>query len=84
MESIQSEALSQFPPGPFASAKIELGARFGHLLGRHVGLCHPSQALGRVMSNAQLVRSLATTWDDINFTAIKSKRKLASESTRRY
>lgn len=39
MEKIQTVALVAFEGLPFASPKIELAARFGHLLSRHVGLC---------------------------------------------
>lgn len=39
MEKIETVALVAFEGLPFASPKIELAARFGHLLSRHVGLC---------------------------------------------
>lgn len=39
MEKIQTLALSGFEGQPFTGPKIELAARVGHLITRHLGLC---------------------------------------------
>jgi hypothetical protein len=39
MESIQTRCLASFNGASFLGPKIELAARFGHLLVRHLGLC---------------------------------------------
>lgn len=39
MERIQTFALAAFDGTPFSSPKVELAARFGHLVTRHLGLC---------------------------------------------
>lgn len=39
MEAIQTRSLASFDGSAFLGPKIELAARFGHLLIRHLGLC---------------------------------------------
>lgn len=39
MERVQSTALVSFDGLAFPGPKIELAARFGHLVSRHLGLC---------------------------------------------
>lgn len=46
MERIQTVALAAFDGMPFTSPKIELAARFGHLITRHLGLCQLVRIIG--------------------------------------
>lgn len=73
-EAIQTSAVSLFPPGPFTRPKVELGARFGHLLGRHLGVCQLAQAMMGVVGRAEGLRAMAVAWDGVDFGAIKSER----------
>lgn len=73
MEAIQASALSRFSNAAFTSLKLELGVRFGHLLGRHVGLCRFAQALKAAVSEPQQLRKMAVGWEAIDFEAVKSE-----------
>lgn len=39
MEQLQSNGLAVFTGSAFSGPKVELAARFGHLVSRHLGLC---------------------------------------------
>ncbi len=75
-ELIQASAIDHFPAGAFTRPKVELGARFGHLLSRHIGLCQISQALKGVVAHPDNLRAMAIAWDGVDFGAIKSERQI--------
>ncbi|KAI5481142.1 hypothetical protein MNV49_005577 [Pseudohyphozyma bogoriensis] len=78
MERIKSISLAGFDGTSFPGPAIELSARFGHLLTRHLGLCQLSQALNGIVSNRSTLLEMAGAWDSIDFDAIKNQCALVS------
>lgn len=73
MERIQTVALQVFEGMPFTSPKIELAARFGHLITRYLGLSQLIQALTGIVSNATTMNEMVRTWDTIDLESVKSE-----------
>ncbi|KAL8290536.1 hypothetical protein RQP46_002794 [Phenoliferia psychrophenolica] len=78
MERIQTISLGSFDGGAFPGPKIELAARFGHLVTRHLGLCQLAQALTGIVNNPANLREMKEAWDQIDFEAIKNQSALVS------
>ncbi|KAM0751110.1 hypothetical protein T439DRAFT_288432 [Meredithblackwellia eburnea MCA 4105] len=78
MERIMTSALSTFNDPAFQGPKVELAARFGHLVTRHLGLCQLAQALTGIVSNSVTLSEMANAWDEIDFEAIKNQSALVS------
>lgn len=71
MEAVFVEATSLFSP-TLASPQIELAARFGHLVQRHLGVCQMTQALNNALSVPNVSSDLLDSWNRIDFEAIKN------------
>ncbi|ORY83539.1 hypothetical protein BCR35DRAFT_265160 [Leucosporidium creatinivorum] len=73
MESTQRFALAPFDGSLFAAPKVELAARFAHLLKRHLGLVQLGQALVVLLTNAETLQAMKDAWDLIDLKAIKNQ-----------
>lgn len=73
MEQIQAIALAPFEGTLFGGPKVELAARFAHLLSRHLGLCQLAQALTTLLGNAATLNEMLGAWDEIDLEAVKSE-----------
>lgn len=77
MEQVIIVALESFPSN-FVSPKIELAARFGHLIIRHLGICQLAGALATVFSSPTAVREMLLAWDSIDFEAVRNQAALVT------
>ncbi|KAG0146841.1 hypothetical protein CROQUDRAFT_700798 [Cronartium quercuum f. sp. fusiforme G11] len=77
MEQVIIVALESYS-GSFVGPKIELAARFGHLIVRHLGICQLAQALSGIFSNSQSLKDMAEAWDGIDFEAVRNQAALVT------
>ena len=77
MEQVIIAALENFP-STFVGPKIELAARFGHLVVRNLGICQLAQALSGIFSNPANLKDMAEAWDGIDFEAVRNQAALVT------
>ncbi|KAH9808995.1 hypothetical protein DFH28DRAFT_594399 [Melampsora americana] len=77
MEQVIIVALESYP-GNFVGPKIELAARFGHLIVRHLGICQLAQALSGIFANPQSLKDMVEAWDGIDFEAVRNQAALVT------
>ncbi|PLW16673.1 hypothetical protein PCANC_13338 [Puccinia coronata f. sp. avenae] len=77
MEQVIIAALENFP-STFVGPKIELAARFGHLVVRNLGICQLAQALSGIFSNPSNLKEMAEAWDGIDFEAVRNQAALVT------
>lgn len=77
MEQVIIVALESYS-GSFVGPKIELAARFGHLIVRHLGICQLAQALSGIFANPQSLKDMAEAWDGIDFEAVRNQAALVT------
>lgn len=71
MELTLSEATAAF--GPTVSVpQVELSARFGHLIQRHLGVAQLAQALTHALAVPGVTQDLSESWTRIDFESIKN------------
>ncbi|KAH9447116.1 hypothetical protein Pst134EA_029125 [Puccinia striiformis f. sp. tritici] len=77
MEQVIIAALENYP-STFVGPKIELAARFGHLVVRNLGICQLAQALSGIFSNPANLKDMAEAWDGIDFEAVRNQAALVT------
>lgn len=77
MEQVIIAALEGFS-NDFVGPKIELAARFGHLVVRNLGICQLAQALSGIFSNPNNLKEMAEAWDGIDFEAVRNQAALVT------
>lgn len=77
MEQVIIAALDNFASA-FVGPKIELAARFGHLVVRNLGICQLAQALSGIFSNPANLKDMAEAWDGIDFEAVRNQAALVT------
>lgn len=81
MEQVIIAALASYP-NHFVGPKIELAARFGHLVIRNLGICQLAQALSGIFSNPNNLKEMAEAWDGIDFEAVRNQAALVTNCQR--
>ncbi|CAH7667904.1 hypothetical protein BY996DRAFT_4587593 [Phakopsora pachyrhizi] len=77
MEQVIIAAMENYPSS-FVGPKIELAARFGHLIVRHLGICQLAQALSGVFNNPNSLKEMVEAWDGIDFEAVRNQAALVT------
>ncbi|KAG8952661.1 hypothetical protein FRC04_004023 [Tulasnella sp. 424] len=75
MEKILLLALEGYG-NTFVEPKVELGARFGHLVLRFLDMYQVTQALTSVLSNAQQVADMRRAWSEVDFESVRNQSAL--------
>ncbi|KAF8743225.1 RFX DNA-binding domain, partial [Rhizoctonia solani] len=75
MEKILLVALENFG-STFVEPKVELGARFGHLILRFLDIFQVTQALSSVLTNPKQLSDMRRSWRDIDFESVRNQSAL--------
>ncbi|KAG9101595.1 hypothetical protein FS749_005475 [Ceratobasidium sp. UAMH 11750] len=75
MEKILLVALENFGT-TFVEPKVELGARFGHLVLRFLDIFQVTQALSSVLTNPKQLSDMRRSWRDIDFESVRNQSAL--------
>ncbi|KZV72171.1 hypothetical protein PENSPDRAFT_576605 [Peniophora sp. CONT] len=75
MEKILLVALEGYG-NTFVEPKVELGARFGHLVLRFLDIYQVTQALSTVLMNQKQVADMRRSWDKIDFESVRNQSAL--------
>ncbi|KAF8306472.1 hypothetical protein DL93DRAFT_2088590 [Clavulina sp. PMI_390] len=60
----------------FVEPKVELGARFGHLVLRFLDIYQVTQALASVMSNPKQLSDMSRSWREVDFESVRNQAAL--------
>ncbi|KAI0036828.1 hypothetical protein K488DRAFT_75815 [Vararia minispora EC-137] len=60
----------------FVEPKVELGARFGHLVLRFLDIYQVTQALTTVLTNQKQLSDMRRSWDKIDFESVRNQSAL--------
>ncbi|KAH8094783.1 hypothetical protein BXZ70DRAFT_946038 [Cristinia sonorae] len=75
MEKILLVALENFGT-TFVEPKVELGARFGHLVLRFLDIYQVTQALGTVLTNQKQLIEMRRSWQKVDFESVRNQSAL--------
>jgi len=75
MEKILLVALEHYG-NTFVEPKVELGARFGHLVLRFLDIYQVTQALSTVLSNPKQLSEMRRSWSKIDFESVRNQSAL--------
>ncbi|THH33616.1 hypothetical protein EUX98_g608 [Antrodiella citrinella] len=75
MEKILLVALENFGT-TFVEPKVELGARFGHLVLRFLDIYQVTQALGTVLTNHKQLAEMQRSWQKVDFESVRNQSAL--------
>jgi regulatory factor X len=75
MEKLLLSALEGYGT-TFVEPKVELGARFGHLVLRFLDIYQVTQALASVMSNPKQLQDMSRSWREIDFESVRNQAAL--------
>ncbi|KIO29528.1 hypothetical protein M407DRAFT_70388 [Tulasnella calospora MUT 4182] len=75
MEKILLLALEGYG-NTFVEPKVELGARFGHLVLRFLDMYQVTQALTSVLSDSQQVANMRRAWYEVDFESVRNQSAL--------
>ncbi|QRW16033.1 RFX-like transcription factor daf-19 [Rhizoctonia solani] len=92
LELLRSQVLAPIPPqaltslhllvalenfgSTFVEPKVELGARFGHLILRFLDIFQVTQALSSVLTNPKQLSDMRRSWRDIDFESVRNQSAL--------
>lgn len=60
----------------FVEPKVELGARFGHLILRFLDIYQVTQALNTVLTNAKQLADMRRSWEKVDFESVRNQSAL--------
>ncbi|KAG8797818.1 hypothetical protein FRC16_008507 [Serendipita sp. 398] len=75
MEKILLVALANYG-STFVEPKVELGARFGHLVLRFLDIYQVTQALATVLQNPKQMADMRRAWHEIDFESVRNQSAL--------
>ncbi|KIJ56668.1 hypothetical protein M422DRAFT_149249 [Sphaerobolus stellatus SS14] len=75
MEKMLLLALENYGP-TFVEPKVELGARFGHLVLRFLDMFQVTQALTTVLSNPKQLSDMQRSWGSVDFESVRNQAAL--------
>ncbi|KAF8621673.1 hypothetical protein AX15_007686 [Amanita polypyramis BW_CC] len=75
MEKILLVALDNYG-STFVEPKVELGARFGHLVLRFLDIYQVTQALNTVLTNQKQVNEMRRSWSKVDFESVRNQSAL--------
>ncbi|KAJ7753487.1 hypothetical protein B0H16DRAFT_1418659 [Mycena metata] len=75
MEKILLIALESYG-NTFVEPKVELGARFGHLVLRFLDIYHVTQALNTSLTNQKQLAEMRRSWSKIDFESVRNQSAL--------
>ncbi|RXW25306.1 hypothetical protein EST38_g617 [Candolleomyces aberdarensis] len=75
MEKILLMALEGYG-NTFVEPKVELGARFGHLVLRYLDIYQVTQALNTVLTNPKQLTEMRRSWDKVDFESVRNQSAL--------
>ncbi|KAI0750847.1 hypothetical protein C8Q80DRAFT_1154280 [Daedaleopsis nitida] len=75
MEKILLVALDSYG-NTFVEPKVELGARFGHLVLRFLDIYQVTQALNTVLTNQKQLTDMRRSWQKIDFESVRNQSAL--------
>ncbi|KAF9510815.1 hypothetical protein BS47DRAFT_1373229 [Hydnum rufescens UP504] len=75
MEKVLLLALENYG-NTFVEPKVELGARFGHLVLRFLDIFQVTQALTSVMSNPKQLIDMSRSWREVDFESVRNQAAL--------
>ncbi|KAI5124971.1 hypothetical protein M0805_007397 [Coniferiporia weirii] len=75
MEKILLLALENYG-NTFVEPKVELGARFGHLVLRFLDIFQVTQALSTVLTNQKQLADMRRSWQNIDFESVRNQSAL--------
>ncbi|KAI0796640.1 hypothetical protein C8Q75DRAFT_741826 [Abortiporus biennis] len=75
MEKILLVALENYG-NTFVEPKVELGARFGHLVLRFLDIYQVTQALSTVLTNQKQLIEMKRSWDKVDFESVRNQSAL--------
>ncbi|KAI0081808.1 hypothetical protein K474DRAFT_1587261 [Panus rudis PR-1116 ss-1] len=75
MEKILLSALESYG-NTFVEPKVELGARFGHLVLRFLDIYQVTQALSAVLTNQKQVHEMRRSWQKVDFESVRNQSAL--------
>lgn len=75
MEKTLLNALEGYGP-TFVEPKVELGARFGHLVLRFLDMFQVTQALTTVLSNPKQLSDMQRSWSNVDFESVRNQAAL--------
>ncbi|KAM5532305.1 hypothetical protein V8D89_014063 [Ganoderma adspersum] len=75
MEKILLVALDSYG-NTFVEPKVELGARFGHLVLRFLDIYQVTQALNTVLTNQKQLMEMRRSWQKIDFESVRNQSAL--------
>ncbi|KAI0320833.1 hypothetical protein OF83DRAFT_1052326 [Amylostereum chailletii] len=75
MEKILLVSLENYG-NTFVEPKVELGARFGHLVLRFLDIYQVTQALTTVLTNQKQLSEMRRSWDKIDFESVRNQSAL--------
>lgn len=75
MEKILLAALEGYG-NTFVEPKVELGARFGHLILRFLDIYQVTQALNTVLTNPKQLADMRRSWEKVDFESVRNQSAL--------
>ncbi|KAJ7228654.1 hypothetical protein GGX14DRAFT_345731 [Mycena pura] len=75
MEKILLVALESYG-NTFVEPKVELGARFGHLVLRFLDIYQVTQALNTVLTNQKQIAEMRRSWQKVDFESVRNQSAL--------
>ncbi|CAA7259785.1 unnamed protein product [Cyclocybe aegerita] len=75
MEKILLVALENYG-NTFVEPKVELGARFGHLILRFLDIYQVTQALNTVLTNQKQLAEMRRSWQKVDFESVRNQSAL--------
>ncbi|KAF5389106.1 hypothetical protein D9757_004905 [Collybiopsis confluens] len=75
MEKILLVALNDYG-NTFVEPKVELGARFGHLVLRFLDIYQVTQALNTVLTNQKQLSEMRRSWQKVDFESVRNQSAL--------
>ncbi|KAJ3559208.1 hypothetical protein NP233_g11327 [Leucocoprinus birnbaumii] len=75
MEKILLAALEGYG-NTFVEPKVELGARFGHLILRFLDIYQVTQALNTVLTNPKQLSDMRRSWEKVDFESVRNQSAL--------
>ncbi|KAF9534318.1 hypothetical protein CPB83DRAFT_756381 [Crepidotus variabilis] len=75
MEKILLAALENYG-NTFVEPKVELGARFGHLVLRFLDIYQVTQALNTVLTNQKQLAEMRRSWQKVDFESVRNQSAL--------
>ncbi|KAF8640134.1 hypothetical protein AX17_001370 [Amanita inopinata Kibby_2008] len=75
MEKILLVALDNYG-NTFVEPKVELGARFGHLVLRFLDIYQVTQALNTVLTNQKQLNEMRRSWQKVDFESVRNQSAL--------